>query len=108
MVDSTTSASPAGSESVAAATTGAPEPALVPTPVPDAKVRPRRIPADVVNYNAAARRVMQKYSVPIHDLYSFALVRLEKVQLPANVHFTTEGSVALAEEVAKVILDGLK
>ena len=78
------------------------------TPVPDAKVRPRRIPADVVSYNAAARRVMQKYSVPIHDLYSFALVRLEKVQLPANVHFTTEGSVALAEEVAKVILDGLK
>ena len=51
---------------------------------------------------------MQKYSVPIHDLYSFALVRLEKVQLPANVHFTPEGSVALAEEVAKVILDGLK
>ena len=78
------------------------------TPVPEAKVRPRRIPADVVSYNAAARRVMQKYSVPIHDLYSFALVRLEKVQLPANVHFTTEGSVALAEEVAKVILDGLK
>ena len=78
------------------------------TPVPEAKVRPRRIPADVVSYNAAARRVMQKYSVPIHDLYSFALVRLEKVQLPANVHFTPEGSVALAEEVAKVILDGLK
>lgn len=78
------------------------------TPVPDAKVRPQRIPADVVNYNAAANRVMQKHSVPIHDLYSFALARLEKIQLPANVHFTPEGSAALADEVAKDILDALK
>ena len=78
------------------------------TPVPDAKVRPQRIPADVVNYNAAAKRVMQKHSVPIHDLYSFALARLEKIQLPANVHFTPEGSAALADEVAKDILDALK
>ena len=78
------------------------------TPVPDAKVRPQRIPADVVSYNAAAKRVMQKHSVPIHDLYSFALARLEKIQLPANVHFTPEGSAALADEVAKDILDALK
>jgi acyl-CoA thioesterase-1 len=78
------------------------------TPVPEAKVRPQRIPADVVSYNAAAKRVMQKHSVPIHDLYSFALARLEKIQLPANVHFTPEGSAALADEVAKDILDALK
>ena len=78
------------------------------TPVPEAKVRPRRIPADVVSYNAAARRVMQKHGVPIHDLYSFALTRLEKIQLPANVHFTPGGSAILAGEVAKVILDALK
>ena len=78
------------------------------TPVPDAKVRPQRIPADVVSYNAAAKRVMQKHSVSIHDLYSFALARLEKIQLPANVHFTPEGSAALADEVAKDILDALK
>ena len=78
------------------------------TPVPEAKVRPRRIPADVVSYNAAARRVMQKHGVPIHDLYSFALTRLEKIQLPANVHFTPGGSAILAGEVAKVILEALK
>ena len=78
------------------------------TPVPEAKVRPQRIPADVVSYNAAAKRVMQKHSAPIHDLYSFALARLEKIQLPANVHFTPEGSAALADEVAKEILDALK
>ena len=78
------------------------------TPVPEAKVRPQRIPADVESYNAAAKRVMQKHGVPIHDLYAFALARLEKIQLPANVHFTPEGSAALAGEVAKVILDTLK
>ena len=78
------------------------------TPVPEAKVRPQRIPADVVSYNAAAKRVMQKHRAPIHDLYSFALARLEKIQLPANVHFTPEGSAALADEVAKDILDALK
>ena len=78
------------------------------TPVPEAKVRPQRIPADVVSYNAAAKRVMQKHSAPIHDLSSFALARLEKIQLPANVHFTPEGSAALADEVAKDILDALK
>ena len=78
------------------------------TPVPEAKVRPKRIPADVESYNAAAKRVMQKQRVPIHDLYSFALARLEKIQLSANVHFTPEGSAALAHEVAKDILDALK
>ena len=78
------------------------------TPVPEAKVRPRRIPSDVVSYNAAARRVMQKHGVPIHGLYSFALARLEKIQLPANVHFTPGGSAILGGEVAKVILDALK
>jgi acyl-CoA thioesterase-1 len=78
------------------------------TPVPKGKVGPRRIPADVVSYNAAAKRVMQKHGVPIHDLYSFALARLAKIQRPVNVHFTPEGSAALAAEVAKIILDALK
>ena len=78
------------------------------TPVPEGKVGPLRIPADVVGYNAAARRVMQKYDVPIHDLYSFALPRLQKIQRPVNVHFTPEGSAALAGEVARVILDALE
>jgi len=78
------------------------------TPVPKGEVRPRRIPADVERYNAAAKRVMEKYGVPIHDLYSFALARLGKIQRPVNVHFTPEGSAALAGEVARVILDALK
>ena len=76
--------------------------------MPGAKVRPRRVPSDGGGYNAAARRVMQKHGVPIHDLYSFGLARLEKIQLPANVHFTPGGSAILGGEVAKVILDALK
>ncbi|HJN89478.1 MAG TPA: SGNH/GDSL hydrolase family protein [Verrucomicrobiota bacterium] len=78
------------------------------TPVPEGKVAPLRIPADVVSYNAAAKRVMQKHGVSIHDLYTFALARLEKIQRPVNVHFTPEGSDALAGEVAGIILDALK
>ncbi len=78
------------------------------TPVPEGKVAPMRIPVDVVNYNAAAKRVMQKHGVSIHDLYTFALARLEKIQRPVNVHFTPEGSDALAGEVAGIILEVLK
>ena len=78
------------------------------TPVPEGELRPRRIPADVERYNAAAKRVMQKHGIPIHDLYEFALARLGEIQRPVNVHFTPEGSAALAGEVVRVILDALK
>ena len=78
------------------------------TPVPEGELRPRRIPADVERYNAAAKRVMQKHGIPIHDLYAFALARLGEFQRPVNVHFTPEGSAALAGEVVRVILDALK
>ena len=78
------------------------------TPVPEGELRPRRIPADVERYNAAAKRVMQKHGIPIHDLYAFALARLGEIQRPVNVHFTPEGSAALAGEVVRVILDALK
>ena len=78
------------------------------TPVPDGEVKPRRFPADVVLYNSAAKRVMEKHGVPIHDLYAFALARLSEIQRPLNVHFTLEGSDALADEVARVVLDALK
>ena len=49
-----------------------------------------------------------KHGILIHDLYAFALVRLGEIQRPVNVHFTPEGSVTLAGEVARVILDALE
>jgi acyl-CoA thioesterase-1 len=58
------------------------------TPVPDAAVSPPRKNADVIAYNAIARKIMDDNGVPIDDLYAFALPRLDKIQQPANVHFT--------------------
>jgi len=75
------------------------------TPVP-----PRaggREPDDVPPYNAVAKKIMEENGVAIDDLYSFALPRLKEIQLPANVHFTAEGSKALAGQVAAEILKAL-
>lgn len=74
------------------------------TPVPQGKVSPPRVPADVERYNDAARRVMKEESVPVDDLYAFALPRLEKIQMPVNVHYTEAGYEELAGEVARHIL----
>lgn len=43
-----------------------------------------------------------------HDLYSFALERADEIQLPANVHYSTEGSEILAQDVVKAINEVLK
>lgn len=77
------------------------------TPVPDAKVSPPRKSAEVALYNAAAREIMDANGIPTDDLYGFALPRLASLQRPANVHFTDEGSRALAERVAESILVAL-
>lgn len=78
------------------------------TPVPEEKLSPHRDPKDVERYNEIARRVMEENGVAIDDLYSFALPRLAEIQRPANVHFTDEGSKALAEQVAASIREQLK
>jgi lysophospholipase L1-like esterase len=70
------------------------------TPVPDAKVSPPRMSADVIAFNAAAARVMKEQQVPVDELYGFALPRLGEIQQPANVHFTPAGSELLAKQVA--------
>jgi lysophospholipase L1-like esterase len=73
------------------------------TPVPEGKVSPPRVPADVERYNDVARRVMKEADVPVNDLYSFALPRLSKIQMPVNVHYTDAGYEELATEVVKHI-----
>lgn len=73
------------------------------TPVPNAKVSPPRKSADVIAFNEAAARVMEKHGVPTDDLYSLALARLAEIQRPANVHFTDAGSRVLGEQVAAEI-----
>jgi len=58
----------------------------------------------VVAYNAVARKIMDAHHIAVDDLYGFALPQLDKVQRPANVHFTPEGSKVLAGQVAAAIL----
>ena len=77
------------------------------TPVPEGELSPPRIPADVVAYNQAAARVMQRHGVPVNDLHGFALPILQQIQRPANVHFTDAGSGRLAEQVAAAIQNAL-
>lgn len=76
------------------------------TPVP--KDAAGRIADDSARYNKAAREVMEKHGVAINDLHAFATARLAEIQNPPDVHFTREGSKALAEEVARHIRLALK
>lgn len=73
------------------------------TPVPEGKVSPPRLPADVALYNRAAVEVMHEAGIEVNDLYGRVLPRLKELQMPANVHFTNAGSEELARFVAGAI-----
>jgi acyl-CoA thioesterase-1 len=73
------------------------------TPVPAGNLEPPRKPADVSAYNAVAQRIMKENQIPTDDLYAFALPQLDKIQRPANVHYTGEGYKKLAEAVVTSI-----
>lgn len=75
------------------------------TPVP-AGSKGRHADAEKA-YNEIAAEVMTAAGVPTHDLASFVTANQSKYQLPANVHFSPEGSDALAAEVAREILAAL-
>ena len=74
------------------------------TPVPEGKLNPPRVNADVLRYNAVAIKIMRENSIPIDDLYALVTPREQEIQLPQNVHFTLEGYKQLAEKVAASIL----
>jgi len=76
------------------------------TPVPDGAAGRAR--GDDAKYNEVAAEVMRRHRIPINDLYSFAMPRLAEIQLPQNVHFTDQGSEALAGQVAAAILGTLQ
>jgi acyl-CoA thioesterase-1 len=77
------------------------------TPVPEG-CSPPRANADAIAYNAVAKKIMDARGIAIDDLYEFALPKLKQIQLPANVHFTPEGSAVLASQVAASIAEALK
>jgi len=65
-----------------------------------------RVEGDEVKYNEAADRVMKAAGIPTDDLRAHALAKPE-AQLPANVHYSPEGSRYLAEKVSAVIAEHL-
>jgi acyl-CoA thioesterase-1 len=67
-----------------------------------------RVPGDAARYNAVAAEVMKAHGIAVNDLYGFAKPRLETIQRPKDVHFTPEGSKALAEQVAAHVLAAIK
>ncbi len=73
------------------------------TPVTPGTTNPLREPESPGKYNEAASKIMKANGIKVNDLYAFVLPQVEKLQLPKNVHFTSEGSKALAEQVAKAI-----
>ena len=64
--------------------------------------------ADIVEYNAAAQRIMEANGIEVNDLYGFALPVLERIQPARNCHFTPAGSRTLAGQVAAAIRSGLE
>ena len=72
------------------------------TPVPP-DCKPFRATTSPAVYNEIAVRIAEEQGFAVNDLFSFADSRLEEIQRPANVHFTGEGSIALAKEVVKAI-----
>jgi len=78
------------------------------TPVPDAKVSPPRASADVLVFNAVAKKIMDESGIPVDDLYALVKPRLDELQMPANVHFNKAGYDELAHQVAQSILKALE
>lgn len=73
------------------------------TPVVANSSGPLREVDGPIRYNAAALEIMKANSIQVNDLYAFSLPRLDEWQLPRNVHFSKQGSAALAGKVAAEI-----
>ena len=76
------------------------------TPVPQGEAG-RKV-GDAILYNKAALTVMRKHKVSINDLHGLMANRMSQFGIrPGNVHFTPEGSMLLAEKVAKALKKAL-
>ena len=66
-----------------------------------------RVVGDSVKYNAIAKKIMDENKIAIDDQYSFAISRLDRIQRPANVHFSPDGSRELAKQAVAAISKSL-
>ncbi len=76
------------------------------TPIPEGAAG--RIKGQEIEFNAAAREIMDKHGVKVNDLHTYVSPYLDRYQLAANVHFTGDGSEFLARKVAGCILNTLR
>lgn len=67
----------------------------------------RRTAESEVAYNEVAKKVMAENGVRVDDLHAFALPQIANIQAADGVHYTKEGSVVLAKQVASSITDAL-
>lgn len=74
------------------------------TPVPEGS--DGRVAKDERSYNAAALRVMKENGIAVDDLHAIVAAK-PSLQREKNVHFTPEGSQALAAQVAAEIRKAL-
>ncbi|WOO40844.1 SGNH/GDSL hydrolase family protein [Rubellicoccus peritrichatus] len=58
---------------------------------------------DLEEYNGPAKAIMGKHGILVNDLYSFAMPRLEEIQIKDNVHFHAQGSEELAKQNYSVL-----
>jgi acyl-CoA thioesterase-1 len=75
------------------------------TPVPEGAKG--RMVEDAKRYNEAAAQVMQELGIATNPLFEVA-TKHAQLQKKADVHYTPEGSEALATQVAQVIRQALK
>jgi len=78
------------------------------TPVAPGTDSPLREPEAPPHYNAVALEVMKAHDIRVNDLFAFCTPHLKEWQRTKNVHFTPEGSKALAGQVVKVITEELE
>lgn len=76
------------------------------TPIPAGAAG--RVEDQEVEFNTAARAVMDKHGAAINDLHTCVRPYLDRYQLPKNVHFTPEGYEYLARQVARRILNTVR
>jgi len=69
------------------------------TPIPDDPEK-NNTAASIIERNAAAEKVMQKYGVAIDDLFTAMTPRLAELQNPNDVHFNGPGNEFLGKQVA--------
>lgn len=75
------------------------------TPVPEGGVRPHRDPLDAVRFNQIACDLMAEVGIEVNDLFQLVEDDERALQRPVDVHFTSEGSKALAKAVVHAILN---